>query len=173
MRMPCQIQVCVFDSYYTRLARLQPEPLQEASRPLVSLILAPKIAFAQSLRSNKSRTGAFTYTPRITGGWPLEDLILADEYKKMRSELDVTLSKSTTTPLQRAQYEALKKMADGGNVAWFMPAVIPRGGMISAPKPDTGYVTVIGFQLVNAAFNRHFAPAGTHIHSMSLRADLW
>ena len=152
MRMPYQIEVCVCNSHFARLARLQPDPLPEASRPLVSWIPTPRIDPAQSLRSNNSRTGAFTYTPRITGGWPLKDLILADEYKKMRSELDVTLSRSTTTPLQRAQYEALKKMADGGNVAWFMPAVIPRGGMISAPKPETGYVTVIGYQLVNAGF---------------------
>lgn len=107
--MPYQIEVCVCNSHFARLARLQPDPLPEASRPLVSWIPTPRIDPAQSLRSNNSRTGAFTYTPRITGGWPLKDLILADEYKKMRSELDVTLSRLTTTPLQRAQYEALKK----------------------------------------------------------------
>jgi len=89
----------------------------------------------------------------------LKDIISSAEYRRLRKELDLSLSQTNLTPLQHAQYEALRKMLDRGDVAWFMPAVVPRGGMISAPQSNTGYITIIGFQLVRIRLKLSFAAA--------------
>jgi len=101
-----------------------------------------------SSSSNTTGRGAFTYATRVTGSWPIKSLVSSAQYAKMRQGLDGELAGMKLTPLQSAQYNLLKNMADGGQVGWVTPIALPRGGAAGPAAPNTSYITVAAFQMV-------------------------
>ncbi|THU84486.1 alcohol oxidase [Dendrothele bispora CBS 962.96] len=110
-------------------------------------------------------TGAFTYTPRITGAFPLQELISSETYQNMREDLEKTLDEMTLTPLQKAQYGELKKWLDEGKLGLVTPAMVPRGGMISSMEPNSAYISIIVFQ------GHGFSRGSVHIKSTNPEAS--
>jgi len=99
--------------------------------------------------SDSKHTGAFTYTPRITGAFPLQELVSSETYQSMREDLNKTLKEMTLTPLQKAQYTELQRWLDEGKLGLITPAMVPRGGMISSMEPNSAYISIIVFQGVS------------------------
>ncbi|KAJ3514447.1 hypothetical protein NLJ89_g2375 [Agrocybe chaxingu] len=103
--------------------------------------------------------GAFTWTVRTSGPWPLQTFIGPEEYAQMRAQLDQTIANMTVTPLQKAQYDVLRTLADGGKTGFVSTIVLPRGGAASTPADGESYVSL-------GAFHLHEFTRGTiHINS--------
>ncbi|KAH8998479.1 hypothetical protein EDB92DRAFT_1835405 [Lactarius akahatsu] len=67
------------------------------------------------------------------------------EFNAMRASLDQDLAARTLTALQKAQYQHLKGLVDGGKEGWVEIVVVPSGGVRGLRK---AYMTGVAIQQV-------------------------
>jgi hypothetical protein len=98
--------------------------------------------------SEASQAGVFTYSVGNIGTVTLQSMTTPSEFKAMRASLDQDLAERILTPLQKAQYQHLKDLVDGGEEGWVEIVVVPSGGVLSPPKPGENYLTAVAIQQV-------------------------
>jgi hypothetical protein len=98
--------------------------------------------------SEANQAGVFTYSVGNIGTVTLQSMTTPSEFKAMRDSLDQDLAERILTPLQKAQYQHLKDLVDGGEEGWVEIVVVPSGGVLSPPKPGENYLTAVAIQQV-------------------------
>ncbi|KAK7449192.1 hypothetical protein VKT23_013338 [Stygiomarasmius scandens] len=139
--------------------------VKDGLETLDTLTLDEKFLAKHKQLYDSKHTGAFTYTPRITGAFPLQELVSSETYQSMREDLNKTLKEMTLTPLQKAQYTELQTWLDEGKLGLITPAMVPRGGMISSMEPNSAYISIIVFQ------GHGFSRGSAHINSTDPEAS--
>ncbi len=77
----------------------------------------------------------------------------------MRTELDQTIASLNLTPMQKASYDFIRSLADGGKDSFVSTITLPHTFLVP-PKAGTGYITL-------AAFNMHEFSRGSIVRLCS------
>ncbi|KAN0125467.1 hypothetical protein V8E53_015437 [Lactarius tabidus] len=116
----------------------------------------------QQVLFEANQAGVFTYSVGNIGTVTLQSMTTPSEFKAMRDSLDQDLAERILTPLQKAQYQHLKDLVDGGEEGWVEIVVVPSGGVLSPPKPGENYLTAVAIQ------QHTFGQGSVHINSTNI-----
>jgi len=78
----------------------------------------------------------------------------------MRNELDQTIASLNLTPMQKASYDFIRSLADGGKDSFVSTITLPHAFLVP-PVAGTGYITL-------AAFNMHEFSRGSIVRPLVL-----